>query len=456
MKRWPPLVVVFVAAFVVCALLTKTHVISWNDGSRFATVESLVDQHTVAIDDSPFLPIIGDWYRYQGKTYSDKPPLLAASGAAVGFVVAPLGITFERYRGLTIYLVTLFTVGAWFATGCCYVYLFGRLLGYERRRAYGIAALSGLATLSLPYATVLSNHVPCGAAALAACYHAVRARSSARDAALTGLFGALAYAFDPTAVIFVAPLALLMFGAGPRRWIVAIAASIPLLAAQLAYTAGVSGSIIPPAENRSLWMDPTLPLYATMWAAYATPTPSEDVRNLVNLLVGGKGLFVYTPLMLIVVSGLRVMFRTGDLSRRLAAAIVLTFVTLFVLLLVFQNDATAPNFGERRYVDVFWLLSIALGPALAQLRTLAQRRIVAVLIGLSILIAMLGVLAPFGGLAGESGFIFAFAAFSELAHRSWVQAALDVVLAVAAIVLTLRLLRLESTSVASAGALEGS
>jgi hypothetical protein len=448
-NRWPPLVIVFVAALFVCAILTKTHTVSWNDGSRFATVESLVDRHTAAIDGSPFLKIIGDWYRYHGKTYSDKPPLLAVSGAAIGFVLAPFGITFERHRALTIYLVTLLTVGAWYATGCCYVYLFGRLLGFIRMRAYGIAALSGLATLSLPYATVLSNHVPCGVAAIAGFYHAERAKTSGSHAALAGLFFALSYCFDPTAVIFVVPAAVLMMGTALHRWIIMLAAGLPIVAAQLGFNVLVTGSVIPPALNKSLWLDPTLPLYSAAWAAFTPPTPIEHVQNFFNLLVGSKGLFLYTPLALVCVYGLVLMFRSGGFSRRLAAAITLSAVTLFVLMLFFQNDATARNFGERRYVDVFWLLCIALGPALAQVRSPAQRLSIALLIAASILVAMLGVIAPFGGTAGEPGFVFAAAAFSELARRSWLQATLDIAFAFAAIAVTLRLLRFEKASVAA-------
>jgi len=440
-KRWPPLVVVFVAAFLVCALLTKTHVVSWNDGSRFATVESLVDRHTVAIDDSPFLPIIGDWYRYQGKTYSDKPPLLAVSGAAIGFGLSLIGITFERHRPLTIYLITLLTVGVWYSAGCCYAYQFARLLGFERVRAYGIAAVSGLATLSLPYATVLSNHVPCGVAALAGFYHAVRARASDKHAAVAGAFFALAYCFDQTAVIFVAPAAVMMIGAALRRWIWMLVAGLPVVAIQLGYNLSITGSLIPAALNKSLWLDPTLPLYAAAWASFAPTTPAEHLQNVFNLLIGGKGLFLYTPVALLSVYGLGVMFRDGGLPRRLTAAIALPAVTLFVLMLFFQNDATARNFGERRYVDVFWLLCVALAPALGQAVSAAQRFTVATLVAASILVAMLGVIAPFGGRAGEPGLIFAAAAFSELARRSWLQAALDIAVAILAIVLTLRLLQ---------------
>ena len=48
-----PLLCVFCVALLVCAGLTKRHVTSWNDGSRWATVDALVTDHTFAIDGSP-------------------------------------------------------------------------------------------------------------------------------------------------------------------------------------------------------------------------------------------------------------------------------------------------------------------------------------------------------------------------------------------------------------------
>ena len=105
-------IAVFVVAFALCALLTKTHVTSWNDGSRIATVDALTANKTFVIDGSPFAVNLGDKILFHGRHYSDKPPLLAVEGAAVAFVLAPFGITFEHQRPLTIYLVTLLTVGA--------------------------------------------------------------------------------------------------------------------------------------------------------------------------------------------------------------------------------------------------------------------------------------------------------------------------------------------------------
>jgi hypothetical protein len=57
--------------------------ISWNDASRLATVESLVDFHTWQIDQSVFQPLTGDKLFIHGHYYSDKSPVPALAMAAL-------------------------------------------------------------------------------------------------------------------------------------------------------------------------------------------------------------------------------------------------------------------------------------------------------------------------------------------------------------------------------------
>src|SRR5215207_7390096 len=46
---------VVLAAGVLAAVTARPYAGAWNDGSRLAAVESLVDRHTFAIDDSVYL-----------------------------------------------------------------------------------------------------------------------------------------------------------------------------------------------------------------------------------------------------------------------------------------------------------------------------------------------------------------------------------------------------------------
>jgi hypothetical protein len=437
---WRTVALLFLIALAVCAVVTKPRVVSWNDGSRIATVDALTAGGTFRIDGSPFAAGLGDKIRYRGATYSDKPPLLPVLGAVVALTVAPAGISLRRTPGTAIYLVTLFTVGVWFAVGCCYAFAFALYLGLARNVAVAVAALTCAGTLALPYATVFTNHVPCGVCALAGCFSALRARDGARwGAPLAGLFFALAYAFDAAGILLALAGAIVLWGAPLRTWILVVAAGLPVVALEFAYNVHVSGSVMPTAFTAAVWHDPSLPFYAPSQQAFPVFSPAEYLRFAVALLVGTKGLFAFTPLMLVAGYGLFVMVRTPGRMRRLAIAIAATTIVFFAAIVVLQNDTGARNFGERRYVDLFFLLCVAIGPVLVSVRGPLARSAVLLTSALSVAIAALGTVAPFGGDAGESGFAFGFAEFAALYRRAPVQAALDVVMLIVLLVFVLRI-----------------
>ncbi len=443
-------IVVFCVAFAACAALTKHHVLSWNDGSRIATVDALTANHTFVIDGSPFAVGLGDKIRFGDKTYSDKPPLLALQGAVVALAVAPLGVTLRQTPGAAIYLVTLLSVGVWFAIGSCYAYAFQRELGFGPRVAGAVAALTGIGTLALPYAIVLTNHVPCGASVLAACFHLVRARQRGlAHVALGGIYFALAYAFDPAGIILALAGAVLLWGAPVRWWLTCAAAGAPIVALQLAYNLVVSGSVVPTAFNGAVWGTPPVPAAAPMIALFS---PVQYAGFVMNLLFGGKGLFAFTPLVFVVAYGLVVMWRSRGLMRRVALGISAACAVFFALIVLLQNDSEARNFGERRFVDLFFLLGVALGPALTTVRTAAGVALVRLCVASSVALAALGTVAPFGGAAGESGFSFATAEFAALYRRAPIQAVIDVVVLLVVLALVQRLLPLRANGAAATAA----
>lgn len=422
-----PALCVFAVALLLCAGLTKRHAVSWNDGSRLATIDALVSDRSFAIDGSPFAAATGDKIRVRGRTFSDKSPLLALMGAGVASALQPFGISLRRTPGPAIYLITLLTVGVWYALGCTYAFAFQRRLGFGDRRSAAVAAATGLATLALPYATVLANHVPAGAAGLAGCYHLMFERERARGLLLSGLFLSLAYAFDPAAVVFVVLAGVMLAGVSAPRLALFCLALLPVVIAQVAYNVDVTGSALPPIFNPAVWNDRSLPEYQPL----STPvvglySAGQYLRFVFDLLLGNKGLFVFTPLAAVCAYGVAVMWGKGAAWRRLALAIAGTSLTLFLLIVFFQNDEGSRNFGERRYVDVFFVACMSLGVAFQAVRGALAATAVRLAVGASLLIAGLGAIAPFGGAAGQGGFAYAAADFAAIAVRNRPQAVEDV------------------------------
>src|SRR4051794_35272272 len=70
--------------------VTHCSSMSWNDDSRMATIQSLVESGTLVIDHSDFVGT-GDKVFVNGHFYSEKPPMTAVIGAAVYLPLYELG-----------------------------------------------------------------------------------------------------------------------------------------------------------------------------------------------------------------------------------------------------------------------------------------------------------------------------------------------------------------------------
>ena len=81
---------------VLWAMLTHTHIDSWNEFSRLAAVEALVERGTWVIDDTALGQSTGDKVLLNGHYYSDKPPVMTFVAAGVYAVLhRGLGLTFD-------------------------------------------------------------------------------------------------------------------------------------------------------------------------------------------------------------------------------------------------------------------------------------------------------------------------------------------------------------------------
>jgi hypothetical protein len=152
-------IVLFLTA--ICTMLvflTHTTALTWNDHSRLATVESLVERHTFQIDDSTFAT--GDKVFINGHFYSDKPPLLTILLAGAYSMIRAVGVTFAHHRAVVIYLLTLLASTLPFLM--CFLFLGKQLIGegtLSSERALFLVGALAIGTAMFPYATTLNNHI---------------------------------------------------------------------------------------------------------------------------------------------------------------------------------------------------------------------------------------------------------------------------------------------------------
>ncbi|MFL5327729.1 MAG: hypothetical protein ACJ8C4_02340 [Gemmataceae bacterium] len=180
----------------------------WNDGSRLATVESLVDRHTWEIDDSIFCtatPYGGDLAPrgtldklfINGHYYSDKSPVPALLMAGPYWLWRICGGPSAAERpDLFCWGMTFLTSGMAYVISVLLIDRIGErsLVGWQRML---VTASFALATIALPYSRSVNNHILLLAVATAILFICDSARPlSAVRVLILGTLAGLAYTID--------------------------------------------------------------------------------------------------------------------------------------------------------------------------------------------------------------------------------------------------------------------
>jgi hypothetical protein len=156
---------------------------SWNDGSRLATVECLVDYHTLAIDRSIFVHVplpedlatpspypldepdlllhgTGDKLWIHGHYYSDKSPVpaLLLAGVYQGWKWCT-GATARQRPDSFCYWMTLASSGLPYVIAVYCIFHLGGPLRLPRPLRLALTASFALATVALPYVRQVNNHI---------------------------------------------------------------------------------------------------------------------------------------------------------------------------------------------------------------------------------------------------------------------------------------------------------
>ena len=211
-----------------------------DEKARVATVQAIVEHHTLAIDGTDFVGTLDKanaTVNVRGRRYSDQPPMMSALLAGSYWVMHGAGLTL-RHDASVMYLLTLLGVTLPAACAAGLVYRMGRLFELRRWWRAALAAASVLGTGLISYATVLNPHAPAAVLVLAAAACLVHVAVTPRRlfapawVAASGACAALAAAIHPSAIPF---LLLFVVVVASFRWKVRRRAG-----SVLAYAAGAA------------------------------------------------------------------------------------------------------------------------------------------------------------------------------------------------------------------------
>ncbi|CAG0933016.1 hypothetical protein TFLX_02852 [Thermoflexales bacterium] len=403
-RRWFG-VILFVAFLLLWAVLTKVHTHSWQEESRMATVQALVEQGTFIIDHTE-LNRTGDKVFINGHFYSDKTPLLSVA-AAGGYLLLHnvFGLTLDPAicvpdedaaacraftptgtRFTAFYWLTLIFIGG---SASLLIVLFWHALlnaGVSGTAATALAITLGLASPLAPYSIVFAGHVPAALCFFAGFYlliaslgvEALAGRSTEHAGGPTktstpfvkrchwkffwaGFFISLAANIDLTVAIFLITFGLWVLFVRWRQLLpFALGAVVPFaLSALVNYSA--AGTIMP------LYFDPKAydfvgtVLNTTVGGTNGFYSWEFGLRYTYDMFIGQRGLFSFTPMLIFAFSGMAAIFKQHRQRGLIAAALGGSLI--FAVYLILRTD----NFGGLAWgtrwfvplVPVWWYFAYA-------------------------------------------------------------------------------------------------
>jgi hypothetical protein len=398
-----------VAALVLTALFlvgaTHRRHGGWNDASRLAMVEAIVEHGRLWVDGTQMGRVTGDVCQIAGRFYSDKPPTPAFMAVPVYAAEVALGLSFRATPAQAYYWTTLLTIGLSTLAGLVALARFLPRFVPDPRWQTAIVLALGLGTLNATYSVTFSNHPPAATLLLIGLLLVWRWRRSgsglaslATGAALVGI----AATADHGAAFYLPALLLYVGWPGaPRRFtaalVLAVAGAVPLVGYAV-YAYALSGSAMPLSLQARLFEYP-----GSYFSAAGRLTGSTLAHgSLADLLgyawlclFGYRGLFSHTPLALFVVAGMARVVADPRHPRRTEALLVLgPTVALVLFYLLTSRDPGGNSYGVRWYCLFMPLLYVFLADAYQSFRRPATRVAFWIAYALSFPLALIGAIDP--------------------------------------------------------------
>jgi hypothetical protein len=301
----------------------------WNQNSRFNLVRSIVEQHTIVVDD--YVRNTGDIAMRDGRHYSDKAPGVSILAVPVYAAVFPFAGG-ERPRGRLVnagaYLATLWAVSLPSAIAVVMLYQMAVMIGATPAAAAAVSIAYAFGTLALPYSTLFYGHQLAAAVLL----FAFGLLAFGRQAGALGprrLFAAGLLLGCGVAIEYPGALGLAAIGLyaaavvrpWPRLLWLAAGAAVPGLALALYHTMAWGGPLMLPGHFSS---DPPRQRGAFMGIAW----PSVDLAGKI-LFSRTRGLLRHAPWLLLWLPGVILLARRKRFRAEAAACALVPILYLW-------------------------------------------------------------------------------------------------------------------------------
>jgi len=380
----------------IAVVTTIPHVKSWNDASRMATVQSLVEHHTFVIDQSVFANT-GDKVFIKGHFYSDKPVAPAVLGALVYWPLFQLHFSLDYGWNFAYFVITFIIIKGFWLAGLLAFYGALSQASLDVDKRIWLTAALGIASLYFTWASTFNNHILAAAQLMIGFYFFLQAKqglSLKRNLFLAGLFFSLAGTMDiPTGVFYVAFLGYLFMQASLRRivFFYLLPVTVTVLPS-LMLNFFVAGSIIPLQLNKDYFDYPGSPwIGSSSLSGMSVNDLDFSLHYGFAALFGTKGFMLYNPFLFIALPYLGAEILHKRAFSQEAILIGGTSAIMVLYYFLFTNNFAGDSYSIRWFVPLLPLLFFFMHPFFVDFSK-TKRRLFFTIFIFSAVIASIGVI----------------------------------------------------------------
>lgn len=370
----------------------------WNEASRMALTQSLVEQHAFIIDESTFSEG-GDKVFIDGHFYSDKPPLASLLAAIVYAPLYALGFKLDFGWNLSYYLIILLTVKLlWIASVLAFRKAL-QLRDIPPKDILLLVMMFAFASLSFTWSATFNNHSLAGSSLMIGLmfYLENRRDESYRAVFWSGLMIGLAVSLDiPTMVFLIGFAWLTARSIGSKKMLstYALGALIPLgIHTSINYAIG--GTLLPLQIvpeffdfEGSTWAN------NTALSGVSVNAIGFSIKYGFLSLFGPRGFVWFNPMLLLLVPLMIRSIRINNPFKMEAFVIISGSLVIMLYYFLFSSNYGGWSYSIRWFVSFLPLLGFFLFDLPSTFSLQSRKKLVLSLSIISIIVASVGLINP--------------------------------------------------------------
>jgi hypothetical protein len=411
------LAALIVVGVLIAIISARPYAVGWNDGSRLAAVESLVDYHTWEISRSIFIAVPErnspysdpafkgslDKMKVGDNWYSDKSPPVSLAMAGIYQALQSLtGLKAKDQPRTFCYLMTLLTSGVAYVIAVLCVFGIAGQIGLPEPQQWLVTASFGLATVAPAFARSVNSHILILAAVSGICLLIVRPRPAGATlngrVLLLGVLAGAAYAIEQAAgpIVLACTAALVVWRHRSAALLMMYAAgAAPLVLLYHALDFQIFGVLLPGNYYAEYFLWPGSPFSRdNLTGHWLHHSPEELLRYAALVLIGTPGFLGHDLPAFLALAGIGWAWRARE-RRDLVVYACAVVVGTWLLGATTSNNYSGVAVTVRWFVPLLAPIYLLISSALASQPKLWSD--LAVLSGVGLLLSIeLWAVGPFG------------------------------------------------------------